>query len=189
MKAKKSLPHRLMAKLVRSLDAPFDKFREKPIAISEKQKEKERQKYLDKIQKAVEEEHRNYTPQSEKELVQVFRRAPREVLDVKHRNLISGAMSFDKRKAMLITMPREDITFLKDSDFLGPLKLDNLYKTGETIFPVLDKSKKVVGLVRTDKLDLLHITKDQPVTKLIKDTPLELFDHLAQGTRAEHRLK
>ena len=37
MKPKKSVPHRLMAKLVRSLDVRFDKFREKPIAVSEEE--------------------------------------------------------------------------------------------------------------------------------------------------------
>ena len=113
-------------------------------------------------------EHDNYIPQNEKELVQIIRRTPRDILSVKNRNLISGAMSFDKRTAMLVTMPREDITFLNDSDFLGPLNLDKLYKTGDTVFPVLNKSKKVCGLIRTNKLDLLHITKDQPVTKLME---------------------
>jgi len=158
----------MMAKLVKALDAPFDKYREKPISDSEKIREKDRARYQAKLEEAVRQEHDNYTPQSEKELIQAIRRAPREVLSVRDRNLISGAMSFQKRKASLITMPREDITFLNDSDFLGPINLDKLYKTGDTIFPVMNKAKNVCGLLRTDKLDLLHITKDQPVTKLME---------------------
>ncbi len=169
MKPKKSLFHRLMAKLVHALDFRFDKYRDKPIAVNEKIKEKERKQFAAKLEKAVEDEHQNYTPRDEKELIQAFRRTSKDILSPRKRNLISGAMSFDKRKAILITMPREDIVFLNDSDFLGPVKLDKLYKTGETIFPVLNKSKKVCGLIRTDNIDLLHITKDQPVTKLMEN--------------------
>lgn len=157
-----------MGKIVNGLDPHFDKYRACPIAKSEEKHEAEQQKNLEQIEQAIQHEHDNYTPQNEKELVQVIRRTPREVLSVKNRNLISGAMSFGQRKAILIMVPKDDIVFLNDKDFLGPLKLDQLYKTGDTIFPVLNKSKKVCGLIRTDKLDLLHITKDQPVTKLME---------------------
>ena len=165
---KTSFPHKIMTKLVKALDPRFDKYREKPIADLEKIHAKEQRKFDKQLEKAIREEHENFVPQSEQELVQVIRRSSREILSIKNRNLISGAMSFDKRKAILIMMPREDITFLNDSDFLGPINLDKLYKTGDTTFPVLNKSKKVCGLIRTNKLDLLNITKDQPVTKLME---------------------
>jgi CBS domain containing-hemolysin-like protein len=165
---KQSFFHKIMAKLVARLDPRWDKYRAKTIADNEKIKAEHRAKYQQQLEQAVKMEHDNYIPQNEKELVQIIRRTPRDILSVKNRNLISGAMSFDKRTAMLVTMPREDITFLNDSDFLGPLNLDKLYKTGDTVFPVLNKSKKVCGLIRTNKLDLLHITKDQPVTKLME---------------------
>ena len=169
---KQSFPRKIMTKLVAALDPHFDKYRANPVATSKEQAEKAREKEEKKFQKqvddAVKRELKEYTPKSEKELVQLLRRTPREVLSVKHRNLISGAMSFDKRKAILITMPRDDITFLKDTDFLGPLNLDKLYKTGDTVFPVLNKNKRVCGLIRTDKLDLLHIEKNQPVTKIME---------------------
>jgi CBS domain containing-hemolysin-like protein len=165
---KQSFPHKMMAKLVKALDPRFEKYREKPMADSENQRKKDRARHEEELTAAVQMEHDNYTPATTKELIQVIRRSSREVLSVKDRNLISGAMSFDKRKAILIMMPREDITFLKDSDFLGPLNLDKLYKTGDTVFPVVNKAKKVCGIIRTNKLDLLHITKDQPVTKLME---------------------
>ncbi len=161
-----------MTKLVAALDPHFDKYRANPIATSKEQAEKEREreekKFQEQLDNALRQATKDYAPASEKELVQLLRRTPREVLSVKQRNLISGAMSFEKRKAILITMPRDDITFLNDTDFLGPLNLDKLYKTGDTVFPVLNKSKRVCGLIRTDKLDLLHITKDQPVTKIME---------------------
>ena len=161
-----------MTKIVKALDPRFDKYRTEPISKAAEQVEelrsKDQQKYEKRLEDAVKMARENYTPETEKELIQIIRRTPREILSVKNRNLISGAMSFEKRKAILITMPRDDITFLKDSDFLGPLNLDKLYKTGDTVFPVLNKAKKVCGLIRLDKLDLLHIAKDQPVTKLME---------------------
>ena len=135
-----------MTKLVAALDPHFDKYRAKPVSVSKEQADKAREKEEKKFQKqvddAVKRELKDYTPKNEKELVQLLRRTPREVLSVKQRNLISGAMSFDKRKAILITMPKDDITFLKDTDFLGPINLDKLYKTGDTVFPVLNKNKR-----------------------------------------------
>ena len=157
----------MMAKIVKALDPRFEKYREKPMSESEKAREKDLEKYEKKLVDAVKMEHDNFVPQSEKELVQAIRRAPREVLSVRDRNLISGAMSFAKRRAMLITMPREDIVFLEDSDVLGPLNLDKLYKTGDKIFPVLNKAKKVCGIIRPEKIDVLHISKNQPVSKLM----------------------
>lgn len=169
---KQSFPRKIMTKLVRMLDPHFDKYRATPITKVSEQTERERAKEQKKFQKQLEavvkEVRENYTPETEKELVQIIRRTPREVLSVKNRNLISGAMSFEKRKALLITMPSDDIVFLNDNDFLGPINLDKLYKTGDTVFPVLNKNKKVCGLIRLDKLDLLHIAKDQPVTKLME---------------------
>ena len=157
----------MMAKIVKALDPRFEKYREKPMSESEKVREKDLEKYEKQLVDAVKMEHDNFVPQSEKELVQVIRRTPREVLSVRDRNLISGAMSFAKRRAMLITMPREDIVFLEDSDVLGPLNLDKLYKTGDKIFPVLNKAKKVCGIIRPEKIDVLHISKNQPVSKLM----------------------
>ena len=157
----------MMKKLVKALDPRFEKYREKPMAEAEETREKDRVKYEEQLATAVQMEHDNYTPQNEKELIQAIRRTPREVLSVRDRNLISGAMSFNKRRAMLITMPREDIVFLEDSDVLGPLNLDKLYKTGNNIFPVLNKAKKVCGIIRPEKIDVLHISKNQPVSKLM----------------------
>ena len=165
---KKSFPHRVIAKIVKKLDPHFDKYRERRIADVEKVRENDLVKYEERVASAAQIEHDSFVPKTEKELIQVIRRTPREILSVKDRNLISGAMSFDKRKAILVMMPREDIVFLNDNDVLGPLNLDKLYKTGDTIFPVLNKAKKVCGLIRTDKLDLLHIAKDQPVSKLME---------------------
>ena len=90
---------------IKSFCKGFSDGRKKSASESEKEREKNELRCQEKIDAAVRHEHDNYTPLSEKELVQAIRRAPREVLSVRDRNLISGAMSFNKRKAILIMMP------------------------------------------------------------------------------------
>lgn len=168
----KSFLKKLMTKLVGFFDRHFDRFRAVPIAKGKAAREAAQAKleseYDKKLKTAIKEEHKNYTPQSEKDLVEIIRRTPTEALSIRDRNLISGAMSFKSRKASLIMMPKDDITFLNEKDNLGPLALDKLYKTGDTVFPVLNRNEKVCGLLRTDKLDLLHIGKTEPVAKLME---------------------
>jgi len=163
---------KIMAKIVAFFDPRVDRFRKVPISDSQKTRKKAQEKleqsYEKRLKNAIKEEHNNYTPQSEKDLVDIIRRTPREALSIKDRNLISGAMSFKARTAALVMMPRDDITFVKEKDALTPLVLDKLYKTGDTVFPVLNGADKVCGLIRTDKLDLLHIGKNEPVAKLME---------------------
>lgn len=162
----------IMAKIVAFFDPRVDRFRKVPIAEGKEARTKAQEKlehdYEKRLKDAIKAEHKNYTPQSEKDLVEIIRRTPRKALSIKDRNLISGAMSFKTRTAALVMMPRDDITFLKEKDTLGPLALDKLYKTGDTVFPVLNSSDKVCGIIRTDKLDLLHIGKNEPVSKLME---------------------
>jgi CBS domain containing-hemolysin-like protein len=162
----------LMAKIVAFFDPRVDRFRKVPIAKGKEAREKAQEKlehdFEKRLKDAIKEEHKNFTPQSEKDLVDIIRRTPREALSIKDRNLISGAMSFKSRTAAVVMMPRDDIIFLHEKDSLGPLALDKLYKTGETVFPVLNGADKVCGIIRTDKLDLLHIGKNEPVAKLME---------------------
>ena len=163
---------KVMAKIVAFFDSRVDRFRKVPIAKGKEAREKAQEKlehdYEKRLKDAIKEEHKNYTPQSEKDLVEIIRRTPREALSIKDRNLISGAMSFKGRTAAVVMMPRDDITFVKEKDSLTPVALDKLYKTGDTVFPVLNGADKVCGLIRTDKLDLLHIGKNEPVAKLME---------------------
>ena len=156
-----------MTKLVGFFDRHFDRFRATPISNGKAQAKLESE-YEKKLKAAIKEEQKNYTPTSEKDLVDIIRRTPTEALSVRDRNLISGAMSFKTRRASLVMMPKEDITFINEKDSLRPLVLDKLYKTGVSVFPVLNRSEKVCGLLRTDKLDLLHIGKNEPVAKLME---------------------
>ena len=92
------------------------------------------------------------------DLVGVLKRAPKEVLNGKQRALIAASMSFDERTVGEIMMPRAEITFVYEHDFLGPLMLDKLYQSGSSHFPVLSSDgQQIVGVIHTDSLNSLEI--------------------------------
>ena len=109
-----------------------------------------------------------YVPKTEKEFIGVLKRTPEEILTSDQRNLIAGVMSFDQMPVSLIMTERKDMMFLSEADFLGPLLLDKMYKTGADTFPVLDKEGQVCGIVRTRSIDPLKITEDQPIENFIE---------------------
>ena len=139
----KNFFQKLMTKMVVALDPKLDKYRP-PKKV------------------------KPFRPETEKELVAVLKRTPKEVLSDGKRNLIAGAMSFDQISVASIMVPKKEMTFLHEGDFLGPLLLDKLYKTGANCFPVLDKDNGVCGLVYTDEIDPLKIEEDQPIDKFVR---------------------
>lgn len=99
-----------------------------------------------------------YVPQSLEDLIGVLQRAPQNILSGKQRALIAACMSFGDRKVSDIMMPRAEITFVYEHDFLGPLMLDKLYQSGSSHFPVLSSDgHQVIGLIHTDQLNSLEI--------------------------------
>jgi CBS domain containing-hemolysin-like protein len=115
----------------------------------------------------IPEKKQPYVPKTEKEFIGVLKRTPEEILSNDQRNLIAGVMTFDQIPVSLIMTERKDMMFLSEADFLGPLLLDKMYKTGASHFPVLDKEGQVCGIVHTDDIDPLTITEDQPVDQFI----------------------
>jgi len=108
-----------------------------------------------------------YTPRTQKEFIAVLKRTPEDILSGTQRNLIASVMSFDQIPVSLVMVERKDMMFLSEADFLGPLLLDKMFKTGNTHFPVLDKDGEVSGIVNTEKIDPLKITEDQPLDQFI----------------------
>ena len=109
-----------------------------------------------------------YVPKTEREFISVLKRTPEEILTDDQRNLIAGVMTFDQMPVSLIMTERKDMMFLSEADFLGPLLLDKMYKTGSDHFPVLDKDGQVCGIVSTKNIDPLKITEDQPINNFIE---------------------
>ena len=139
--SKKSLFYRIMAKFTAAIDPKLEKYR------PPKKKEPP------------------FTPKTEDELIGVIKRTPKTLRDAQARNLLASAMAFDKMAVSVIMSPKRDMEFLHETDFLGPLTFDKLYKSGATRFPVLNQDNQVCGILNTDDADPLAITEETPITK------------------------
>ena len=119
-----------------------------------------------------------YTPKTQKELVELLSRTPNSVLSTKERSIISAAMSFGNKPVESIMLPKSDMTFVHENDFLGPLMLDQLYKSGFEHFPVLGASGRITGLLHTKELNSLHIKEtDRAIKYLDEDVYYIRSDH------------
>ena len=98
-----------------------------------------------------------YLPETTEDLVWVLKRLPEEVLSSEDREKIMAAMTFNTRKVRDIMLPKEKITFVHVNDFMGPLTLDKLYKSGFSHFPVLDVKGGIAGVLHTSSLNSLEV--------------------------------
>jgi CBS domain containing-hemolysin-like protein len=121
-----------------------------------------------------------YTPASKRELMEVMRRCPEEVLSGEEREIIAAAMSFGERPVSQVMLARADMTFVHENDFLGPLMLDKLHRTGFLHFPVLGASGRITGLLHTKDLNDLKIRET--------DRALKYLDENVYYIREDHTL-
>lgn len=110
-----------------------------------------------------------YTPPTKPALMALLKRTPASVLSLDERTIISAAMSFRDRPVKDIMIPKTDITFVHETDFLGPLMLDQLYKTGLAHFPVINHSGRIVGLLHTSALTSLRIKDTDRAKKYLDE--------------------
>ena len=96
-------------------------------------------------------------PQTKAELIEILRLAPKDVLSTRERNVIASAMSFQSRPVSDLMLPASEITFVHENDYLGPLMLDKLYKSGYDHFPVKSTTGQIVGVLHTEQLNSLKI--------------------------------
>ncbi|MBR5647598.1 CBS domain-containing protein [Candidatus Saccharibacteria bacterium] len=106
-----------------------------------------------------------YTPKNLEEFIGVLQRTPKNVLSAKDRARIAAVMNFEERKVEDLMMPKSKMVFVNEKDFLGPLMLDKLYKSGFTNFPVVDNYNKVKGIIHTEALNMLEIKKTDRASK------------------------
>ena len=138
-----------MRKLTKRVDPILDKYREKEAPATPEP----------------------YVVKDVEDLIGVLRRCPTEVLNSKQRALIAASMSFAERTVAEIMMPRSEITFVYEHDFLGPLMLDKLYQSGSLHFPVLSSyGHQIIGLIHTNQLNSLEIKNTDRATKFIDKT-------------------
>ena len=131
-----------MTKIVRLIDPKLEKYRTKKPAAK-------------------------YTPKTLPEFIDLLRRTPKSILSSDDRARISAVMSFDAKKVQDLMTNKDQMVFVHEKDFLGPLTLDKLYRSGFTNFPVVDDKQKVKGIIRTEALNALEIKKTDRASKYL----------------------
>lgn len=106
-----------------------------------------------------------YTPKTLEDFIAVLQRTPKNVLSANDRARIAAVMSFEDRKVSDVMVAKDKMVFVNEKDFLGPLMLDKLYKSGFTNFPVVDNGNKVKGVIHTEALNMLEVKKTDRASK------------------------
>ena len=131
-----------------------------------------------------------YTPKSLEDFISVIQRTPKSILSSRDRERIAAVMSFDERIVGDLMLPKSKMVFVKDSEMLGPLVLDKLYKSGFTNFPVIDSKEKVKGFINTEALNALEVRKMEKADKYVdkkvnylheKDSLSTVVDEIAKN--------
>lgn len=108
-----------------------------------------------------------YSPKTFKEFIELLQRTPKSVLSDADRDRLAAVMSFESKKVQDLMRRREDMIFVYEKDFLGPLMLDKLYHSGSTHFPVVDHQNHVKGIIHTEALNALEIKKADRAEKYL----------------------
>jgi len=111
-----------------------------------------------------------YTPKTVNDFIGVIKRTPLSVINKKGRARIAAVMSFDDRIVADLMVSKDAMVFVNAKDFLGPLMLDKLYKSGFTNFPVVDNKNHVKGVIHTEALNALEIKKTDRAEKYMDKT-------------------
>lgn len=128
-------------------------------------------------------------PQSLSDFIALIKRTPRTVLSGTDRTRIAAIMSFDDRRVADLMVSKSQMVFVRDTEILGPLVLDKLYKSGFTNFPVVDYQQKVLGIIHTEALNALEIKETDRATKYLDPTVcyLHLDDSLQDAVNEIER--
>lgn len=145
----------------------FDRFLSKISSLKEEQSNSSSsQDNFNQKPKVVE----PYAPKNITDFIGVIKRTPLSVIDKKGRARIAAVMSFDDRIVADLMIPKSEMVFVNAKDFLGPLMLDRLYKSGFTNFPVVDNKDHVKGVIHTEALNALEIKKTDRAEKYMDKT-------------------
>jgi CBS domain containing-hemolysin-like protein len=99
---------------------------------------------------------------SVEELTEVVEQS-KEAIGEHERRLLVAALAFPTKKVASVMVSREQIDYIKGSEFLGPLVLDELHALGHSRLPVIGKDlDHVVGILHLR--DLLSLDVRQSTT-------------------------
>lgn len=168
----------VLRKIAEFKDAKIAKYRTEQPAYTAREKSSLKAKGSGEPTFDVEKDTRIMTPpQTLAEFVELIRRTPKEVLSKTDRARIAAIMSFDEREVRDLMVPKKKMVFVKETEILGPLTLDKLYKSGWTNFPVVNYNGKVLGIIHTESLNALEIKDTDRATKYLDKTVHYLHTH------------
>lgn len=105
---------------------------------------------------------------SRDELAEIIEHS-KEVVGESERLLLSAALSFPEKTVESIMTPRSVIDFIKQSEFLGPLVLDELHALGHSRLPVIAEDlDHVVGVLHLRNLLSLDVRKSATAEKVME---------------------
>lgn len=105
---------------------------------------------------------------SRDELAETIERSG-EVLSDKERGLLASALVFSDKTVDSVMTPRSVIDFIQQSEFLGPLVLDELHALGHSRLPVINKDlDHVVGVLHLRDLLSLDIKRSVTAEKAME---------------------
>ncbi len=123
-------------------------------------------KYLGTVQTDSEEELRSLD--SREDLQHLIDQSV-GILTPNEKKLIVNGLSFSDRSVESVMTPRSVIDSIKKSEFLGPLMLDELHKTGHSRLPVYDGDiDHIVGILHLQSLLTLDIKRSVTAEKAME---------------------
>jgi predicted transcriptional regulator len=128
-----------------------------------------------------------WTPSSEEELVACLKKTPVSVLSMKKKVKIGEIMGLSSRLAKDLMV--EDYPTVMSSEFLGPLMLDRLYKSGWVDFPVMDLEGKVLGRLHSTSLMSLEIAATDHAKKYMDERIGEIAENAKLSEVVDEILK
>lgn len=106
-------------------------------------------------------------PQTLEEFVKMIKKMPKNVLTARERGVIATVMAFPERKVSEVMLPKNEITYVKEDEVLGPLTLDRLYRSGFAHFPVINARREIVGLLHTTALNSLEVREASLASEIL----------------------
>ncbi len=109
-------------------------------------------------------------PATTEEFFDLLKRTPRSVLGTHERHVLSAIMQFPDRKISSLMLPKTAITYVDETEVIGPLTLDRLYRSGMAHFPVINRNEQVIGLLHTANLNSLEVRDSLTARDLLDPT-------------------
>ena len=131
--------YKMMSKIVRSLDPKLERFRPPKRSIP-------------------------YVPKNRRELEGVLGRSSEKIISEHQKYIVAALLRLDKIRTQDLMIPKSRMPLLKEEDKLSMFTLDRLSKSGENIFPVLNKEGQVLGIIHQEDIDIAHVSEDDNIS-------------------------